>query len=104
MPAFWRLAAGGIDIAVRLTPKADRDAVDGIERGSDGRRYLKCRVRAVPEDGKANAALVRLLAGAIGVPRGAVTVRTGAASRLKSVRVAGDPPDLVQRVLTLADS
>ncbi len=62
----WIVAADGITLAVRLTPKGGRDAIDGIETLADGRAVLKARVRAAASDGEANEALVRLLARAAG--------------------------------------
>lgn len=88
--AVWRAATGGIDIAVRLTPKAAADRIDGVGTASDGRPHLKARVRAVPEKGAANKALERLVAAWLGVPAGTVAVAAGATGRLKIVRVAGD--------------
>ena len=64
----WKAAAGGIDILVRATPKATRDAIEGIERLADGSTVLKARVRAAPADGEANDALLRLIARAATVP------------------------------------
>ncbi len=87
---FHRRHASGVDVFVRLTPKSSRDAVEGVETGADGRAFLKVRVRAVPEKGKANRALAELLAGALGVPAGAVGVVAGGAARLKTVRIVGD--------------
>ncbi|MEO4001141.1 DUF167 family protein [Mesorhizobium sp. CAU 1732] len=98
----YRLCEGGVEIAVRLTPKSARDAVDGVDTGSDGRSYLKARVRAVPEKGKANDALVRLLAGVLGRPSSTVTIRSGGTSRLKTVFAAGDAGEIVQRLDALA--
>jgi uncharacterized protein (TIGR00251 family) len=85
---------GGIVVAVRLTPKAGRQAIDGIGALSDGRAVLLARVRAVPEDGAANDALVRLLADVFATPKSAVTIVGGATARLKQVRIAGDPAAL----------
>jgi uncharacterized protein len=77
-------------VAVRLTPKGGRDALEGTETLSDGRAVLKARVRAAPTEGEANDALVRLLAKALGVPLRAVAIVGGATSRIKRVQVAGD--------------
>lgn len=99
--AVLRVHDDGIDLAVRLTPKADRDAVGGGEQAADGRRHLRCRVRAVPEKGKANAALERLLAEAFGVPRGAVSIVVGGTARLKTARIAGDARELRRRAREL---
>lgn len=98
---FWRRGAQGIDLYVRLTPKSSRDAVEGVDVAADGRSHLKARVRAVPEDGKANKALVKLLGGALGVPASAVTIVAGETARLKTVRIAGDPPGLEERLSRL---
>ena len=55
---WFRLVPDGLEITVRLTPKSSRDALEGAESGADGGAWLKARVRAVPEDGKANKALI----------------------------------------------
>ena len=89
--APWAHSADGVIVDVRLTPRGGRDAIEGIERRADGRVVLKARVRAAASDGAANAALTRLLADAAGVPAGRVTIVGGASSRLKRVRIAGEP-------------
>jgi uncharacterized protein (TIGR00251 family) len=86
----WSLAADGVTVTVRLTPKGGRDAIDGIETLSDGRTVLKVRVRAAPHEGEANAALGRVLARALGVPPGRVELAAGATSRIKRVKIVGD--------------
>ena len=90
----WAAAAGGLVVAVRLTPKGDRDALDGIETLSDARVVLKARVRAAPHEGAANAALVRLIAAAAGVAASRVAIVGGATARIKRVRIAGEPASL----------
>lgn len=62
MTGPFRPRNDGIDLFVRLTPKAAMDRVEGIEISADGRSHLKARVRAVPENGAANQALERLVA------------------------------------------
>ena len=99
--AAWSVHASGVRLVVRLTPKSSRDGVDGLETLSDGRRVLKARVRAVPEDGKANDALRKVIAKALGLPVGAVEIVGGATSRLKSLSVAGDPALLDERLRAL---
>jgi uncharacterized protein YggU (UPF0235/DUF167 family) len=91
-------SAGSVRFAVRLTPKGGRDAVEGWETASDGQDHLKCRVRAVPENGKANTALVALLAKTLDVPKSAVTIVAGTTARLKRVEIAGDPASLAARL------
>ena len=86
----WTLLPDGARIFVRLTPKSSRNAFDGLTMQSDGRTLLSVRVRALPEDGRANAALIEVLAKALGLPRSALTLEAGGKSRVKTVRVAGD--------------
>lgn len=81
-------------ITVRLTPRGGRDRVEGWEGP-----VLRVRVAAPPVDGRANRALVALLAGALGVPAGAVRVVGGERSRKKVVAVRGLGPDEVRRRL-----
>ncbi len=75
---------GEVRFIVRLTPRGGMDRVDGVEGG-----ILRVRVAAPPAAGAANAALIRLVAEAIGVPRSSVTIARGASSRTKTVAVAG---------------
>ncbi|MBS0384648.1 MAG: DUF167 domain-containing protein [Proteobacteria bacterium] len=76
-------------LAVRLTPSGGADRIDGCATDDAGRSYLKARVRAAPEDGKANAALEVLLAKALGVAKSKVRVVRGATTRLKAVEIEG---------------
>lgn len=94
--APWSPVPGGVRLAVRLTPKSSRDALEQPETLSDGRTVLKARVRAVPEDGKANEALLRLVAKSLGIPARAVSLESGATSRLKVLHLTGDEAALMQ--------
>ena len=79
--ALSHLARPGSEIAVRVTPKASRNAV---EQTADGLRAL---VTAVPEDGKANKAVIKLLAHGLGVAKSRLTLVRGASSRDKVFRI-----------------
>lgn len=104
-PACCRPTDSGLTLFVRLTPKSSRDALEGMVATGDGRSHLKARVRAVPEDGKANAALQKLLAKAFGIPAGAVSLTGGATMRLKTLELRGETAALVARLAQLtADS
>jgi len=89
--ALVREAREGIVLAVRVTPRGGRDAIDGIEVMADGREVLKVRVRAAPEDGEANAAVTKLLAAALKLRRADVAVIAGATARVKQIELRGDP-------------
>jgi uncharacterized protein (TIGR00251 family) len=74
----------GVRIAVHVTPRSSRDAIEGVRDGE-----LLVRVTAAPDDGKANAAVCKLVASALGVPKSAVSVVRGHTSRHKSLAVEG---------------
>jgi hypothetical protein len=89
----YRRTAGGARLHVRLTPKSSTDAVKGLGAGPDG-PHLEVRVRALPADGAANAALERLIASWLGVPKSAVSLAAGGKSRYKALDIGGDPEAL----------
>ena len=79
-------------VALRVTPRSARDAIEGI----DDEGALRVRVTAAPADGAANKAVIKLLAKALGVPKSALTLVSGASSRHKRLRVDGVDAALVQ--------
>lgn len=81
MTDLSHLARPGAEIAVRVTPRASRNAVT-----LDG-ETIRVRVTVVPEDGKANAAVVKLLARALGVAKSRLELVRGAGSRDKLFRL-----------------
>ena len=98
----WRASAAGVDLAIRLTPRSSRAAVEGIALDSAGRPHLVVRVRAVPEDGAANKAACTAVAVWLGVPKSAVTLTGGATRREKTLTVSGDPVPLLASLERLA--
>jgi hypothetical protein len=84
-------------VAVRAAPKARREGIEGVVARPHG-AALKIAVAAAPADGRANARLAVLLAAALDVPPSAVSIRTGAASRDKTVLVSGDAQRLLASV------
>jgi uncharacterized protein YggU (UPF0235/DUF167 family) len=80
---------GVLRFSVKLTPKGGRNVIEGWRTDASGKRVLKARVAAVPEDGKANAALVALIAEALDVGTSKVRIVAGGSSRLKIVEVEG---------------
>jgi uncharacterized protein YggU (UPF0235/DUF167 family) len=83
---------------VRLTPRARADRIEGLAADAEGNPVLKAAVTAPPEKGKANAALVALLAKAWRLPKSALAIQAGASGRRKSVTIAGDPQELLKRL------
>jgi uncharacterized protein YggU (UPF0235/DUF167 family) len=76
-------------LVVRLTPRAGEDRIDGWDKDASGRPILKARTTAVPTDGRANQALARMIARALGLPPSAVALTGGAASRVKTLEITG---------------
>ncbi|HEY4028793.1 MAG TPA: DUF167 family protein [Caulobacteraceae bacterium] len=76
-------------LAVRLTPRGGRDAIEGFAEDQAGRLLLRARVAAPPVEGEANAALVNLVAKALGLPRSAVRIASGATARVKVLEIDG---------------
>lgn len=84
MPAGGKRGLAHTTLDVRVTPRASRDQVVGWADG-----VLRVRVSAPPVEGKANVALARLLAKALGVPRRRIAVVRGLRDRNKQVVVEG---------------
>ncbi len=97
----WARTATGLRLTVRLTPRGGRDALGGVRRDQAGRAQLLARVSAPPVEGAANAALVRLVAKALGVPKSAVAITSGETARIKTLEIAGDPAILEQALKRL---
>lgn len=93
----WRQGSACVIVRVRLTPKSSKDAVDGIEETAEGTAF-KARVRAVPTEGEANAALLKLLAQWLEVGQGSLRLAKGGKSRVKSVEITGNPDDIEARL------
>ncbi|HBZ69536.1 MAG TPA: hypothetical protein DEP35_07320 [Deltaproteobacteria bacterium] len=95
-PNFSRTQTG-IAFWIHVTPRAKRAGVGGSHGDA-----LRVAVREPPLEGEANAACVRALAAALGVPAGAVILERGARGRRKRVHVEGEPSGLEARIQALA--
>ena len=94
----WTRTGSGLRLMVRLTPRAGRDSLGGLREIEPGQPLLLARVAAAPAGGAANAALVKLVARAVGVPKSAVIIVAGETSRIKALEIAGDPAELAGRL------
>ena len=79
----------GLQIRVRLTPRAARDGINGWMRDENGAPVLKAAVTAVPERGRANAALIALLSRSWKIPKSAIILSQGGADRNKTLILIG---------------
>lgn len=93
----WRAGSGCVIVRVRVTPKSSIEGVDGVIPSAEG-MALQARVRAVPAEGEANAAVEKLIARWLDVPKSTVRVTAGGKSRIKSLTISGDQVGLEQRL------
>lgn len=100
MPHRW----DGADLllAIRLTPKASRERLGGLFTDSQDQRWLQASVTAPPDKGKANAALITLLARQLKVPQSSILLETGDTNRLKRLRILDCTPATEQTLKTIA--
>lgn len=98
MPA-WSIRDDGIVLSIRVTPRGGRDA---LAAGTD--EHFAARLAAAPVEGKANAALLALVADRFGVAGRAVTLIGGDTARLKRLHVAGDAPALAKIAASLYEA
>lgn len=92
--APFRPLPEGLRLELRVTPGARKDAVEGLQPTAEGGEALKVKVTAPPEDGRANAAVIALLAKRWRLPKSAFTLLRGERDRNKSLLIAGDPAEL----------
>ncbi|ALR20252.1 DUF167 domain-containing protein [Sphingobium baderi] len=85
----WSRDGDDLLLRVRLTPGAAREEIGGVWTDEKGVLWLSARVRAVPEKGKANAALIALLGKRLDWPKSAILVESGDTNRLKRLRMKG---------------
>ena len=84
---------------VRLTPKSSLERIDGWDHDDKGRKVLKVRVRAAPIEGRANDALILVLAKALNLPKSRLSLIAGDTARLKTVEIDGlSDAELMERL------
>lgn len=89
---------GGVRLALRLTPRASRNGVDGIGEDAGGRPLLKLRLVARPVEGAANTALIAFLAKSLSLRQADITIRSGETGRVKILHLAGDSATLLHKL------
>jgi uncharacterized protein YggU (UPF0235/DUF167 family) len=85
---------GGIRLRLRVQPKSRREGPQGFVAEPDGAWALKFGINAAPEDDKANAAIMALLAKRLKVAKAAISVAAGAKDRRKLIDIRGHPGEL----------
>ena len=102
-PSPLSLSTAGLRVALRVQPGASRTGIDGTKALDDGHLVLALRVSAPAEGGKANAAVIKLLAKTWKVPKSAIEVIAGHGDRRKTVLIAGDAAALQAHVQAWLD-
>lgn len=95
MRAPFELLNEGVRLRVRLQPNASSNRVDGIYGYSEDCR-IKTHVTTVPEKGKANKTLLKLLAKFLGCPVSQLTLIKGQADKNKTILVTGNADPVVE--------
>jgi len=88
----------GVRLAVRLTPRASREGIDGVIADAEGRPLLQIRLCAPPVDGAANKALIAFLAKALALRKADIVIRSGETGRIKILHLSGDSAVIVARL------
>ncbi len=91
---FFEKTEIGIRLYLRATPGAATNEIAGLWQSADGETRVAVKVTAPPDKGKANAAILKLLAKKLGLPKSALSVRAGETSRLKVIQIEGEPDAL----------
>jgi len=90
-----------VTLSVRVSPRAGRNAVEGLIPDAEGKLQLAVRVAAAPVDGEANDAIEATLARWLGVKPREIEVTGGLTTRSKVVTIDGDPVALIRKLQTL---
>ncbi len=85
MKKWQKAGENGVMLYVKVTPNASQEKIVGEVEDADGKAWLSVRIAQPPEDGKANKALLRLLAKELRVPMRALSIKSGETSRWKVV-------------------
>jgi len=91
----------GFSLFVRITPKATRNAIMGVNAQADGKYCLNIHIAAIPENGKSNKELQKFLAKQLKLPASDIELTRGHTSRFKQLRLRGDKETLRPRLAAL---
>lgn len=85
-------------LIVHLTPKASHTKIEGWAVDEKGQKILRVKVSAVPEDGKANEALIKLLSKTLHIPQSRISLMRGMTSRIKQLEIEGEVGDVENKL------
>ena len=90
--------AEGLRLRVRLTPNASRDGIGSVAMDAEDVAWLTAAVTSAPENGRANKAMIKMLAKSWKLPKSSIDVRSGATQRRKTLLIAGDTAALAAQL------
>jgi uncharacterized protein (TIGR00251 family) len=96
--AVFTACREGLLVKLRVTAKSQREGLAGVHYAADGSAALRVRVRAPPEQGKANRAVIDTVATSLGLSKSSLSIRAGETGRNKTVLIAGNPERLLAMV------
>jgi len=94
----FQVVKGGIRLSLRLTPKAAKNSFGPLGADAAGNFFLKARVTSMPEGGKANKSLLKMLSKSLKIPLAKISVASGKTNRNKQILIEGDGPALMARL------
>ena len=92
---------GATMLRVRAIPGASRDEITGLHTDDAGEVFLKLKVRARPDKGAANTAIIQLLSRELNVPKSEITLHAGDTNRSKTFILALAPEEASARLMTI---
>ena len=95
---FARKVENGCLIDIHLAPRSSRNKIVGIFNGR-----LKIAIAAPPVDGKANSALIELLAEELDIPKRSISIVRGQLAKEKCLLIEGNYPDLEHKLKKLLE-
>ena len=99
----FKVVPDGLEVQLRVTPNASRDSIGDVVADAQGKGALKLAVTAVPEKGKANAAVIKLLARAWRLRKTDCQIIRGQSERNKTLFIHGNGKDLKAAVRQIID-
>lgn len=91
----YQVKTDSVALHIRVSPNASRDEAFGLwEEGDEGRCWVQIRLRAKPDKGAANKALIVFLAKWLGLARSSLSLKAGHTARLKTVLIEGESADI----------
>jgi uncharacterized protein (TIGR00251 family) len=98
------VAADGVTLRLKVAPRAAREKIEGPLPDADGVPVLKVSVTAAPERGRANEAVIALLARSWRLPKSSLAVVAGGAARHKTLKITGDARALAAKLAAWRES